>query len=232
MYGRTSLLSASGVTQPYGCASTVSWAAAHYYRHLFGLSSPSLNTTQAGPRPINILYVSRARLRHYLHEDMVEWQKFRELKNEDELLMRWRVGLREMCGDDCEFVDANAHPEAWTQPSGDKRQIRFAAIDPVAYSLETQVRLVGHATLLVGQHGGALGLCLFLPPGRGAVLELTVPMVEGNHHFQHMAVQMGHRYRQRLFVPRADIERAWNDLREMVQDILVAEAPNGDQKPL
>ncbi|GMK54410.1 hypothetical protein CspeluHIS016_0109960 [Cutaneotrichosporon spelunceum] len=220
MYGRTSLLSASGLWQTYGCASTVSWAAAHYYRHLFGLA-PLNNTEQ---RPINILYVSRMRLRHHLKGDVSEWQKYRELKNEDEMLARWRVGLREMCAD-CEFIDANAQPERWAQPSGSRREVRFAAIDPVAYSLESQVHLVGHATLLVGQHGGALGLSLFLPPGRGAVLEFLVPMVKGNNHFQHMAVQMGHKHRYRPIDALVDVERAWNDLKEMVEEIMVSEAP-------
>ncbi|BEI80146.1 hypothetical protein CcaverHIS002_0106750 [Cutaneotrichosporon cavernicola] len=225
MYGRTSLLSASGLSQAYGCASTISWAASHYYRHLFGLAPTTLNNTGA----INILYLSRARLRHNL-KDMSDWQEYRELENEDEMLSRWRRGLREMC-DDC-FVDANAHPEIWTMSSEGKREVRFAAIDPTAYSLETQVQLAGHATLIVGQHGGALGLSLFLPPGRGAVLEFTVPMVSGNNHFQHMAVQMGHKYRHRVIHARVGVERAWTDLREMVEEIMLPKAGSvGDVGP-
>jgi capsular polysaccharide biosynthesis protein len=223
MYGRTSLLSASGLQKPYHCASTVTWAAAHYYRHLFGLAPPSNSTPH-----INILYVSRARLRHHLNDDVAAWQAYRELVNEKEMLMRWREGLHELCGDTYEFVDANAHPEAWAQTGG-KRQIRFAAIDPIAHSLETQVHLAGHATLLVGQHGGAMGLSLFLPPGRGAVLEFAVPMVRGNHHFQHMAVQMGHKYRQRGILPRIDVERAWTDLRTMIEEVMSGDAPKPAQ---
>ncbi|TXT12095.1 uncharacterized protein COLE_02505 [Cutaneotrichosporon oleaginosum] len=227
MYGRTSLLSASGTTKTYACASAVTWAAALYYRHLFGLSPPT--TT---PRPnINILYVSRARLRRHFNDDVGAWQEYRELSNESEMLVRWRAGLHEMCGDTCEFVDANVHPEVWAQNRTEgKRQIRFATIDPVGYSLETQIQLAGHATLLVGQHGGALGLSLFMPPGRGAVLEFTVPMVKGNQHFQHMAVQLGHMHQQRVIHSKIDVERAWSDLREVVEDILLSEAPKPVQQ--
>lgn len=276
MFGRTSLLSASGVGRPYDCTSTLSWAAAHYYRHLFGLVPPPLglpnaldsqaeSQTQSQPQssakprsppptrpppdlqPINILYVSRGRLKHHLGNDFGQWQKYRELENEPEMVARWRRGLREMCSGEgeseaegvarsgdvgeggerrrCDFIDADEYPETWAAPSNSsdslnsKRQIRFASIDPLAHTLETQVHLAGHATILVGQHGGALGLALFLPPGRGAILELAVPLMRRNFHFQHMASQMGHLYHVRDIRARVHVEKAWEDLREMIEAV-------------
>ncbi|WVF66739.1 hypothetical protein IAT40_001481 [Kwoniella sp. CBS 6097] len=279
-----SLLSAMGVGKPYSCASTITWAAAHYYRHLFGLLPPSLARAQfppaaseedasaaatlgaveAGPdiarraglsltspssssaglqrsqgsrKPINILWLSRAKLDDYAqkHNDWSNWRDVRHIINEPELIERLRTGLSDLCEGDggieefgpggCVFEDAQEVPESWGLTSdidqkGDNTPItmpiRFATIDPTVHALETQIHYVGHSTILLSSHGGALGLSLFLPPGEGTIIELQVENVQGNFHFQHMAYEMGHQYEVLKIERVVDVEQVWESVRRWV----------------
>ena len=225
----------------YPCASTITWAASHYYRHLFGLLPPSLSLPanllesyhlSARPRrPINVLWVSRAKLDSYAqkHNDWSIWRDVRHIDNEPELIARLRSGLSGLCGGNgswCQFEDALDVPEAWALISPDTipgdnspLPIRFAMLDPTVHAPETQIHFVGHSTILIASHGGALGLCLFLPPGDATVLELQVDSVEGNYHFQHMATQMGQQYEQLKISRTVDVEQVWSAVEGWVRKI-------------
>jgi hypothetical protein len=219
-----SLLSAMGIGRSYTCVSTITWAASHYYRHLFGLKplhSPStLGSRTKARRPVNILWLSRAKLDAYAkqHSDWSQWRDLRHIENEVVLLARIRSGLEELCngsGDvDCVYEDAQEFPETWTLTTPEESEdapfpIRFASIDPTVHALETQINFVGHASILVASHGGALGLSLFLPPGDATLIELQVGMVNKNFHFEHMANEMGHGYEALRIQRRVDVDQVW-----------------------
>jgi len=97
--------------------------------------------------------------------------------------------------------------------------IRFAMIDPTVHALETQVHFVGHSTVLVSSHGGALGLSLFLPPGDAAIVELQVQTVVGNYHFEHMAYEMGHQYEMVKIEQDVDVDHVWGAVRNHIERI-------------
>ena len=224
----------------YLCASTITWAASHYYRHLFGLLPPSLSRpidTDRGPsrKPINVLWLSRAKLDSYAqkHNDWSVWRDLRHIENEPELIRRLKRGLRDLCnksgtatGQRCDFQDAQDYPESWGLTSaetvGDDAPLplRFATLDPTVHALETQIHYVGHTTVLVSSHGGALGLSLFLPAGDAAIIELQVEGVSGNHHFQHMATQMGHSYELLMIEKRVDVDVVWGSLDRRLSKLL------------
>ncbi|ORY27682.1 hypothetical protein BCR39DRAFT_537907 [Naematelia encephala] len=214
-----SLLSAVGVGSPYSCASTIVWAASHYYRHLFGLMPPSLSTDTTR-RPINVLWISRAKLDAYAqtHNDWSTWRDVRHITNERELVQRLHDGLSDMCAEgQCVFTDARDEPETWALPSGDVQEVRFATIDPTVHAIETQIHFVGHTTILASSHGGALGLSLFLPPSEATIFELQVPSVAGNFHFQHMAYGMGHHYEVLQISRKVDVELVWEALSRRIR---------------
>lgn len=124
-----------------------------------------------------MLYLSRAKLDKYAqaHGDWSQWRGYRELTNDAELVSHLRASLGSMCVGteaDCVFNAERDQPETWAAPDGDVPAIRFATIDPSVHALETQVHYAGNADIIIAQHGGALGLALFMPPGRGAVIEM------------------------------------------------------------
>ena len=209
----------------YSCASTITIAASHYYRHLFGLLPPSLSPPTAR-RPINVLWLSRAKLDSYAqaHNDWSNWRDLRHIKNEPELIKRIKDGMQELCdtpGDfagGCVFENAQDVPESWTQPTLDDHPtpIRFATLDPTVHALETQIHYVGHATILVSSHGGALGLSLFLPAGDATIVELQVDGVKGNWHFQHMAAEMGHRYELIGITKNVNVDDVWSAIQRWI----------------
>ncbi|WVQ77816.1 hypothetical protein IAR50_007506 [Cryptococcus sp. DSM 104548] len=225
-----SLLSAMGVGSSYTCASTITWAASHYYRHLFGLLPPSLSAAtneQSSDRrkPINLLWLSREKLDRYAqsHNDWSTWRGVRHINNEKEFISTIREGMKSLCeegsesaamfGDaGCVFEDARDTPETWASTTllpSDPVPIRFAAIDPSVHALETQIHYTGHASILLSPHSGAAGLSLFLPPGEGVIVELQVDSVVGNYHFEHMAKEMGHRYETVGIDRTVDSKRVW-----------------------
>ncbi|WOO79772.1 uncharacterized protein LOC62_02G003288 [Vanrija pseudolonga] len=222
-----SLLSAMGVDNEFRAASTITWAASHYYRHLFGLSARSLQPkpAPAARRPLNVLWISRAKLDAVAEaqNDMSTWRGVRVLKNEGEVLERIRRGFSEMCGGAaswCAFHDVRDEPEGWGVDgavAGGPTPVRFAAIDPTVHALETQIHYAGHATIMVGQHGGALGLGLFLPPGDAAIMELQVDEARANHHFEHLAYETGQRYEMVEIQVKVDAERLWERIKAMVE---------------
>lgn len=223
----------------YSCVSTITWAASHYYRHLFGLlplSISSASTLSQARRPINVLWLSRAKLDHYAkeHNDWSSWRDVRHIKNEKELVTRLKDGLRTMCEQPssvfgtsgCVFEDARDTPESWTLSTPDSIEsddsplpVRFAQMDPSVQTIENQVSMVGHATVLVSSHGGALGLSLFLPPGSSAIVELQVDGVKGNYHFQHMAYEMGHQYEVLDIERTVDVDQVWESVQRWVEKI-------------
>jgi hypothetical protein len=211
-----SLLSAPGVGQGSRCASTITWASSHYYRHLFGLL-PLADPVKR--RPINVLWLSRSKLDAYAksHNDWSNWRDIRHITNEPELITKLKNSMKELCDDGtCQFEDAQDYPEYWTLEESDTPVIRFAMLDPTVHALETQIHYVGHTTILVSSHGGALGLSLFLPPGRGAIIELQVHGVTGNYHFQHMAAQMGHEYQQMEIATVVNVDYVWQVLQRHI----------------
>ncbi|WWC87572.1 uncharacterized protein L201_002462 [Kwoniella dendrophila CBS 6074] len=239
-----SLLSAMGVGSSYSCASTITWAASHYYRHLFGLLPPSLSQpanlmeshhqSDKPRRPINVLWLSRAKLDDYAqkHDDWSIWRDVRHITNEPELIEKFRTELDQMCQDSiksgefgrtgCIYEDSQDMPETWSFTSSktvkedDPLPIRFFHLDPTVHTLENQIHFVGHSTILVSSHGGALGLSLFLPPGDGTVLELQVENVRGNYHFEHMAKEMGHNYEVLHINQQVDVNQIWESTRRWI----------------
>ena len=226
----------------YSCASTITWAASHYYRHLFGLLPSSLSSPNhllpshhlsvKPRRPINVLWLSRAKLDSYAqkHDDWSQWRDARHINNEPELVARLRSGLASLCEASaefeepgCEFEDAQDVPETWALTSPDTVldgaaiPIRFATLDPTVHALETQIHFVGHSTILISSHGGAMGLSLFLPPGDATMIELQVKRVKGNYHFEHMAKEMGHRYEALPISRDVDVEQVWGSVRRWVE---------------
>jgi hypothetical protein len=213
----------------FKCASSITWAASHYYRHLFGLpplslSTPSSSDPSAIPRrPINILWLSRAKLDAYAlkHDDWSKWRGVRHLVNEPEVLEGIREGIRGFCSTGgCHYQDALENPESWTDNTilgvNDSVPIRFTSIDPTVHALETQVHYVGHTSVLISLHGGALGLSLFLPPGEATMIELQVKEVSGNFHFEHMAYEMGHVYEQVRIERKVDVDSVVRTVREQL----------------
>ena len=143
------------------------------------------------------------------HDDWSKWRGVRHLRNEPELLEGIREGIRQFCSTGrCIYEDALEHPESWTQDIVDNATtpVRFTSIDPTVHALETQVHYVGHTSVLISLHGGALGLSLFLPPGHATMIELQVKEVSGNFHFEHMAYEMGHVYEQVRITRRVDVD--------------------------
>ncbi|RXK35673.1 hypothetical protein M231_07046 [Tremella mesenterica] len=230
-----SLLSAMGVGQSNTCTSSITWAASHYYRHLMGLQPPSITQSRpgGGTGSINVLWLSRSKLDAYAtkHNDLGPWRANRVLTNEPQLLDRFRSGLQDMClgsgpgshslfaNRGCIFQDAQDKPESWGSSANEDGpvNVRFATIDPTVHSLEDQIHFVGHTTIMISSHGGAMGLSLFLPPGLGAMIELQVIEVRGNYHFEHMAAQTGHGYERVEIDRRVDVEHVWDRLRYWVE---------------
>lgn len=215
----------------YGCASTITWGASHYYRHLVGLqprpsSDPTASSEGMRP-PLNILWLSRAKYDAWsqTHDQWNTWKEWRHVDNEAELMDRFRRGLQEYCNDsECEFHDPGAETEDgagladWHigSPTHRPRVIRFHTIDPSVHAIENQLYLVGHSTILVSPHSGALGLALFLPPGHGHVIELQVPATVGWHHYDIMATEMGMRYDMVTVQREVDVEKVWKKVKQAV----------------
>jgi capsular polysaccharide biosynthesis protein len=136
---------------------------------------------------------------------------YRHIENEPELVHRLSRGLEAMPG----FQDSD--DDDWAQ---DLPVIRFATIDPTVHSLETQIRFMGHASVVVGSHGGAMGLVLFMPPGHGAVIELQVPEVDVNRHFDIMSTQLGLQYQQVKTERVVNVEDVWQVVHRHVVGML------------
>lgn len=220
-------MSRNGPDGSFKCASSITWAASHYYRHLFGLAPLSLASSSPQRRPINILWLSRAKLDAYAlkHDDWSKWRGVRHLVNEPEVLDGIKDGIKDFCRTGhCYFEDALENPEAWTDNSAlginDSIPMRFTSIDPTVHALETQVHYVGHTSILIALHGGALGLSLFLPPGDATMIELQVKEVSGNFHFEHMAYEMGHVYEQIRIERRVNVDSVVTTLRDQLERLL------------
>lgn len=206
-----SLLSAPSVTRRYDCASSLTWASAHYYRHLFGLDN------HTSTKAINVLWVSRDVLEQQAKAkgDWSAWQESRVIKNEAEMVQGIRDGLRELCASRGWGYEDGDDLKDWSTGS-EETTVRFAAVDPTDLLIEDQIRLFGHTSVLAGAHGGALGLSLFLPPGEAAVLELRAGMGANNWHFQHMAVQMGHEYEMKMIDKVVDVQDIYRSIERWV----------------
>jgi len=157
------------------------------------------------------------------HDDWSKWRGVRHLRNEPELLEGIREGIRQFCSTGrCIYEDALEHPESWTQDIVDNATtpVRFTSIDPTVHALETQVQYVGHTSILISLHGGALGLSLFLPPGEATMIELQVKEVSGNFHFEHMAYEMGHVYEQLRVERHVNVGMVVKVVKEQLERIL------------
>jgi hypothetical protein len=133
--------------------------------------------------------------------------------------------LTEFCeAKGCVFKDGQNGLSDWHKGSGsdEPRVIRFHTIDPSVHAIENQLYLVGHSTVLVSPHSGALGLSLFLPPGYGHIIELQVPATVGWHHYDIMATEMGMRYDMIPVQRTVDINRVWDNVEEAVENALSA----------
>lgn len=158
------------------------------------------------------------------------WRLWRVLENEDDVLNRLRQGMNDMCSSSnsafgpqgCVFDDVENDPELWDQtlvPEDQPVPLRFATIDPTTLSLEAQVQFAASATIIVSQHAGALGLTLFQSPGQSALLELKVPRVSWQFHFEHMAYQMGNKYRSLPILPEVYVDDVWRSVEQLVVDM-------------
>ena len=120
------------------------------------------------------------------------------------------------------FEDAQDVPETWalTSPEvigdNDPVPLRFATIDPSVHALETQIHYVGHTSILVSSHGGAIGLSIFLPPGEATVIELQVAEVRGNYHFQHLASETGQNYEKLDTNRQVDVDQVWGSVQRWI----------------
>jgi hypothetical protein len=161
------------------------------------------------------------------HDDWSKWRGVRHLSNEPELLQGIRDGMRTLCTDagaDCVFQDALEDPDTWSDvdivKDGQPVPIRFTSIDPTVHALGTQIHHVGHTTILVSSHGGALGLSLFMPPGDGVIVELQVKEVSGNYHFEHMAYELGHAYEQLRIKRAVNVDMVWDVIKQHLEGML------------
>lgn len=207
----------------YGCASTITWGASHYYRHLVGLNPRDPGSTIRPP--LNILWLSRAKYDAWSqsHNEWNTWKEWRHVDNEPELLDRFRNGLSDYATEHGHrFFDGSDGLSDWHLGSGSNESqiIRFHTIDPSVHAIENQLYLVGHSTILVSPHSGALGLTLFLPPGYGHVIELQVPATVGWHHYDIMATEMGMGYDMVPVQRTVDLHRVWGTLRKAVDQAL------------
>ena len=167
-----------------------------------------------------MLWLSRSKLDRYAqeHNDWSAWRDVRHILNEPSLTSRLSRGLETFSAKrGYTYRDGRNEPEAWSSP--ELRSVRFAVMDPTVHALETQVHLVGHASILLSSHGGALGLSLFMPPGEGALVELQVDTVKGNYHFQHMATEMGVGYEMVGISRDVDVEHVWEVLEKWVEKL-------------
>jgi hypothetical protein len=159
------------------------------------------------------------------HDDWSKWRGVRHLVNEPEVLEGIRQGIKDFCSTgDCYFEDALETPESWSdnQPltANDSIPVRFTSIDPTVHALETQVHYVGHTSILISLHGGALGLSLFLPPGEATMIELQVKEVSGNFHFEHMAYEMGHVYEQVRIDRKVEVNSVVRTVMEQLRSLM------------
>jgi hypothetical protein len=143
--------------------------------------------------------------------------------NEEELLNRFRSGLTAFCEQQgCVFQDGQDGLSDWHVGSltNQSRIIRLHTIDPSVHAIENQLYLVGHSTVLVSPHSGALGLGLFLPPGYGHIIELQVPATVGWHHYDIMATEMGMRYDMIPVRRTVDVNHVWDKVKEAIEHAL------------
>lgn len=137
---------------------------------------------------------------------------------------RIRTGLSDYCGSEgqCRFEDGQGGLADWHVGStaNESRVIRFHTIDPSVHAIENQLYLVGHSTILISPHSGALGLTLFLPPGYGHVIELQVPATVGWHHYDIMATEMGMRYDMIPVQRTVDVDRVWDTLKKAIDNAI------------
>lgn len=169
-----------------------------------------------------MLWLSRAKYDAWsqAHDQWTTWKEWRHVDNEAELLDRFRTGLAELSAEKAfTFQDGRDGLSDWHLGSqtNESRIVRFHTIDPSVHAIENQLYLIGHSTILVSPHSGALGLSLFLPPGHGHVIELQVPATIGWHHYDIMATQMGLRYDMIPIHRKVDIERVWGKVKKAVE---------------
>ncbi len=181
---------------------------------------------------INILWLSRSKLNHHLDtlHKLSDWQKDRELKNEPVALFQLEGRIRDFCLKTrlCDYEDVEADPSIWSLDDSEavfrwsrRPKVRFWAIDPFVHTLESQIDIVGHTSILVGLHGGAMGLSLFMPPGSGAILELHTENTVLNHHFHNMASQLGRNYKTTTVLEQSiNVDKAWRELEGLVMEQL------------
>lgn len=174
------------------------------------------------------MWLSRAKYDAWsqAHDEWSPWKEWRHVDNEPELLDRFRTGLAQLAADKgFRFEDGQdglSDLSDWHVGSDldDPQIIRFHAIDPSVHAIENQLYLVGHSTILVSPHSGALGLGLFLHPGYGHIIELQVPATVGWHHYDIMATEMGMRYDMVMVHRTVDVERVWRKVKEAVEQAL------------
>ncbi|KAJ7694851.1 hypothetical protein B0H17DRAFT_456702 [Mycena rosella] len=102
-------------------------------------------------------------------------------------------------------------------PRGAARALRFATLDPTTSALATQLGAVGRADVVVSVHAGALGLTLFMPPGRASVVELVTVGSSGNYHFHNMAHMLGMQYVRVDVAKTVDVPAVVEAVRKVVE---------------
>jgi len=195
-----------------------------------GNSTTAMKEVETG-RPIRVLYLSRAKQDTYAmhHSSFSAWQASRHITNEPALLSHLRSTLSSLCSGllshRCKYTDANISPALWTLdhalPSSSSlktplQPIRFATMDPTTVTLPSQIRMMGHTDVVISVHAGALGLCLFMPTGRAAVVEIISPGADGNEHFHNLAAMLGMQYERVKTELNVDVNAVGNAVKKLV----------------
>lgn len=144
------------------------------------------------PEPLLVVWLSRARFERARRGSLTPWQAARALSAPEEAalvgalqaaVLRWNAR-------------ACAPGEAAAAANCERHAVSFALhvaeLSDMPFFPE-QVALLMRAGVLVGVHGAGLAGAVFMPPRRGAVLELWHGM-ENNYHYHNIATMLGHAY--------------------------------------
>jgi hypothetical protein len=211
----SSLLSATGVGKKYTCTSSLVWATSLYIRHLYELK-PRLDPNQSDFR---IVWISRKF--HERKDNLPGFAQGRKIANEAEVLKALFGKMKEYCTseNECVFEEDRSFP---LPKYSSKQTIRWQSVDPTVLGLTPQVELFGNANLVIGVHGGALGMTMFCEPGpQVALIELQPPAAFGNHHFHNIAHMTGRRYTALPVEQIIDANTVWEAITKYLPILLM-----------
>jgi len=156
-----------------------------------------------------ILWVSRKY--HERAESLSGFAQGRKITNEASTLQAIYKKLNEYCniGRDCTFI----RDRSLSVSPSRKQVIAWEVIDPTVIGLRSQIELFGNADLVIGVHGGALGMTMFCEPGAHvALIELQPPAARGNYHFHNIAHMTGRRYTALNVGQQLSVDDVWGSI--------------------